>query len=115
MAEGQRMTGAGVAVEQLMRSEHVDELRESVAMVVRELMEAEVAARMGAELGERAPEVRSAQRKGYRDRAWDTRVGPIELAIPKLRSGSYFPSFLAPRRRAEQALVAVVQEAYVNG
>lgn len=115
MAEGQRMTAAAVAVEQLMRSEHVDVLRESVAMVVRELMEAEVSAQIGAELGERAPDARSAQRNGYRERAWDTRVGQIDLAIPKLRQGSYFPSFLEPRRRAEQALVAVVQEAYVNG
>jgi transposase-like protein len=109
------MTAAGVAVEQLMRSEHVDVLRESVALVVKELMEAEVSAQIGAELGERAPESRSAQRNGYRERGWDTRVGEIELAIPKLRQGSYFPSFLEPRRRAEQALVAVVQEAYVNG
>lgn len=115
MAEGQRMTAAHGAVEQLMRSEHVDVLRESVALMVRELMEAEVAAQIGAELGERAPGARSAQRNGYRERGWDTRVGEIELAIPKLRSGSYFPSFLEPRRRAEQALVAVVQEAYVNG
>lgn len=57
----------------------------------------------------------SAQRNGYRPRAWDTRAGEIELRIAKLRSGSYFPSFLEPRRRAEQALVAVVQEAYING
>ena len=77
-------------------------------------MEAEVAGQIGAELGEVAPE-RVTQRNGYRPRAWDTRAGEIELAIPKLRSGSYFPSFLEPRRRAEQALVAVVQEAYVNG
>jgi transposase-like protein len=115
MAEGQRMTAAVGAVEKLMRSEHVDVLRESVALVVRELMEAEVAAQIGAELGERAPDSRSAQRNGYRERGWDTRVGQIELAIPKLRQGSYCPSFLQPRRRAEQALVAVVQEAYVNG
>src|SRR3954462_12998586 len=115
MAEGQRMTTAREAVEELMRSEHVDVLREGVALVVRELMEAEVAAQIGAGLGERAPEARSAQRNGYRERRWDTRVGEIELAIPKLRSGSYFPSFLQPRKRSEQALVAVVQEAYVNG
>src|SRR5205823_7683191 len=66
--------------------------------------------------GERAPERRTAQRNGYRERGWQTRVGELELAIPRLRSGpGYFPSFLEPRRRAEQALVAVVQEAYVNG
>src|SRR3954449_600234 len=115
MAEGQRMTAAREAVEQIMRSEHPDVLRESVALVVREIMEAEVADQIGAELGERAPELRSTQRNGYRGRRWDTRVGELELAIPKLRSGSYFPSFLEPRKRSEQALVAVVQEAYVNG
>src|SRR4051794_18366753 len=98
-----------------MRSEHVDVLRESVALMVRELMEAEVAAQIGAGFGERAPDARSAQRNGYRSRRCDTRVGELDLAIPKLRQGSYFPSFLEPRRRAEQALVAVVQEAYVNG
>src|SRR3954451_1113063 len=115
MAEGQRMKTAREAVGELMRSEHVDVLREGVALIVRELMEAEVAAQVGAELGERAPDARSAQRNGYRERAWATRAGEIELRIPRLRQGSYFPSFLEPRRRAEQALVAVVQEAYVNG
>jgi len=70
---------------------------------------------LGAEHGERAPERRTAQRNGYRRRQWDTRVGTLELAIPKLRQGSFMPSILEPRRRAEQALVAVVQEAYVNG
>ena len=115
MAEGQRMTAAREAVEEIMRSEHADVLRESVAWAVREIMESEVATQIGAELGERAPEERSAHRNGYRSRRWDTRVGEIELAIPKLRSGSYFPSFLEPRKRSEQALVAVVQEAYING
>jgi len=113
MAEGPRMTAAQLA-DKLLASEHADVLRESVAWMVAELMEAEVAAKVGAELGERTPE-RVAQRNGYRARAWDTRVGELELAIPRLRTGSYFPSFLEPRRRAEQALVAVVQEAYVNG
>ncbi len=98
-----------------MQSEHADLVRESVAWMVAELMEVEVAAQVGAELGERAPEERTAQRNGYRPRRRDTRAGEIELAIPKLRSGSYFPSFLKPRKRSEQALVAVVQEAYVNG
>ncbi len=115
MAEGQRMTAAREAVEQMLQSEHADVLRESVAFMVRELIEAELAARVGAEHGERAPDRRSAQRNGYRYRDWDTRVGTIELAIPKLRKGSFMPSILEPRRRAEQALVAVVQEAYVNG
>src|SRR5256885_17166674 len=99
-----------------MGSEHADVIRESVAFMVDAWMEAEVSAMIGAEFGERAPERRSTQRNGYRPREWDTRVGAIELAIPRLRSGpGYFPSFLEPRRRAEQALVAVVQEAYVNG
>ena len=107
------MTPAQLA-DKLLASEHADVLRESVAWIVAELMEAEVAAKVGAELGERTPE-RLTQRNGYRARAWDTRVGELELRIPRLRTGSYFPSFLEPRRRAEQALVAVVQEAYVNG
>jgi putative transposase len=109
------MTAARGAVEEIVRSEHADVLRESVAWAVREIMEVEVAAQIGAELGERAPDDRTAQRNGYRPRRWDMRVGEIELAIPKLRSGTYFPSFLVPRKRSEQALVAVVQEAYVNG
>jgi putative transposase len=113
MAEERRMTAAQV-VDKLMSSEHADVVRESVAWVVAELMEAEVAGQIGAERGEVSPE-RVTQRNGYRPRPWDTRAGEIELQIPKLRQGSYFPSFLEPRRRAEQALVAVVQEAYVNG
>src|SRR5947207_7115333 len=77
-------------------------------------MEAEVAAQIGAGRYERNGE-RTTQRNGYRSRPWDTRLGTLELAIPKLRQGSYFPSWLEPRRRAEQALVAVVAEAYVQG
>jgi len=65
--------------------------------------------------GERDPERRLTQRNGYRDRRWDTRVGTMNLSIPKVRDGSYFPSLLEPRRRAERALLAVVQEAYVLG
>ena len=114
MAEGHRMTAAEL-VDKLMADEHADVLRDSVAWLVAQLMEAEVGALTGAELGERAPDRRQTQRNGYRPRRWDTRVGELELAIPRLRTGSYFPSFLEPRRRAEQALVAVVQEAYVNG
>jgi putative transposase len=114
MAEGHRMTAADL-VDKLMADEHADVLRDSVAWLVEELMNAEVTALTGAELGERAPDRRQTQRNGYRQRRWDTRVGELELAIPRLRTGSYFPSFLEPRRRAEQALVAVVQEAYVNG
>jgi putative transposase len=114
MAEGHRMTAADL-VDKLLADEHADVLRDSVAWLVTQLMEAEVGGLTGAGLGERAPDRRQAQRNGYRPRRWDTRVGELELAIPKLRTGSYFPSFLEPRRRAEQALVAVVQEAYVNG
>src|SRR4030095_2738443 len=113
MAEGPRRTAAQVA-DKLLSSEHADVLRQSVAWIVAELMEAEVTAQIGAEFGERSPD-RIAQRNGYRPRSWDTRVGELELRIPRLRTGSYCPSFLEPRRRAEQALVAVVQEAYVNG
>src|SRR5829696_4241962 len=100
MAEGSRMTAAQVA-DKLLASEHADVLRESVAWMVAELMEAEVAAQAGAELGERTPD-RVAQRNGYRARPWDTRVGELELAIPRLRTGSYFPSFLEPRRRVDR-------------
>jgi putative transposase len=113
MAEGPRMTAAQLA-DKLLAGEHADVLRESVAWMAAQLMNAEVTSRIGAELGERSLE-RTTHRNGYRPREWDTRVGSIELAIPKLRQGSYVPSFLEPRRRAEQALVAVVQEAYVNG
>jgi transposase-like protein len=113
MAEGHRMTAAHLA-DKLMRDEHADVLRHSVALIAQQLMEAEVASQTGAEHGERSPD-RVTHRNGYRPRAWDTRVGELELAIPRLRTGSNFPSFLEPRRRAEQALVAVVQEAYVNG
>ena len=78
MAEGLRMTAAQ-AVDKLMSSEHADVIRESVRLVVAELMEAEVAELIGAEYGERAPERRSTQRNGYRPREWDTRVGELEL------------------------------------
>lgn len=104
-------------LEQLRKGEAAgaeDWLRNAVSGMVHELMEAEVSAQIGAERYERTDE-RTTQRNGYRTRPWDTRVGTLELAIPKLRSGSYFPSWLEPRRRAEQALVAVVAEAYTQG
>jgi transposase-like protein len=87
MAEGHRMTAADL-VDKLMADEHAEVLRDSVAWLVEELMNAEVTALAGAELGERAPDRRQTQRNGYRQRRWDTRVGELELAIPKLRQGA---------------------------
>src|SRR5215216_4563791 len=94
--------------------EQADFLREGVRVLAQELMELELAEHVGAERHERTPE-RSGYRNGYRERPWDTRVGSIELQVPRVRDGSFFPSLLEPRRRAEKALVAVVQEAYVHG
>jgi len=91
-----------------------DLLRELGQLVLQRLMEAEADARCGASRHERSPE-RVNHRNGYRERALETRLGTLDLKIPKLRSGSYFPSFLEPRKASEQALVAVVQEAYVKG
>jgi len=105
---------ASEAAGKMLASAHADVLREAVRLMLIEIMEGEVAELAGGERYERSAE-RVAQRNGYRQRQWDTRVGSLELAIPRLRSGSYFPSFLEPRRRSEQALVAVVAEAYVNG
>jgi transposase-like protein len=114
MAETKRMTAEEV-VGFLLEEEGIDFLRESLRWVVQQLMEAEVSELVGAGRGERAPEERLTHRNGYRTRTWSTRAGELELAIPKLRRGSYFPSFLEPRKRSEQALVSVVQEAYVAG
>ncbi len=114
MAEGHSMTAAERAAKTLL-TEHADILRDAVAMVVAELMEAEISAEIGAAHGEVTPD-RVTHRNGYRSRAWETRVGELELLVPRKRSGeAYFPSFLEPRRRSEQAIVAVVMEAYVNG
>jgi transposase-like protein len=93
----------------------VDVLREGVRVLAQAIMEAEVSELTGLPHGERDPERRLTSRNGYRDRRWDTRVGSVELAIPRVRDGSYFPSLLEPRRRAERALLAVIQEAYVLG
>ena len=92
----------------------MDVLREGVRLLAEALMELEVSEQVGAGRYERTPE-RKTYRNGYRERVWETRVGQIPLRIPKLRQGSYFPSLLEPRRRAERALVSVVQEAYVAG
>ena len=101
-------------VGKLLEEQDGDVLREGIRVLSQALMETEVAGLIGAERHERSGD-RTAYRNGYRTRTWDTRVGTIELAIPKVRPGAYFPSLLQPRRRAEHALLAVVQEAYVHG
>ena len=101
-------------VGKLLEEQDGDVLREGIRVLSQALMESEVAGLIGAERHERTSE-RSAYRNGARLRTWDTRMGTIELAIPKVRPGTYFPSLLQPRRRAEHALLAVVQEAWVHG
>ena len=114
MAGADRMTIEEV-VRKVLLDEHADVIREAVKAVAAEMMELEVSELIGAQRGERRPEDRATHRNGYRARRWDTRAGELELQIPKLRQGSYFPSFLEPRKRSEQALLAVVQQAYVLG
>ena len=103
-----------VLIELIEKSADTDLVREMLSFAAERLMDAEVEARTGAAHGVRDP-ARQVQRNGYRERFWDTRAGRIELEIPRLRKGSYFPSFLEPRRTAEKALTAVIQEAYVHG
>src|SRR3954464_8310715 len=109
------MTNDKMALLELIeKSADTDLVREMLGFAAERLMEAEVQARTGAAHGVRDP-ARQVQRNGYRERAWETRAGRIELELPRLRRGSYFPSFLEPRRTAEKALTAVIQEAYVHG
>ena len=91
-----------------------DVLREMIGFAAERLMELEIGALTGAAHGEKSPN-RLAQRNGYRDRDWEAWAGTVELRIPKLRKGSYFPGFLEPRRMTEKALTAVIQEAYIQG
>lgn len=101
-------------VELIEQGADSDLVREMLAFAAERMMDMEIEARTGAPSGTRSP-ARLTHRNGYRERCWDTRAGRIDLAIPKLRKGSYFPSFLEPRRTAEKALAAVIQEAYVHG
>jgi len=98
----------------LEKEPDTDVLREMIGFAAKRLMELEIAAKTGAGYGEKSPE-RLAQRNGYRERDWETRAGLVELRIPRTRTGSYFPSFLEPRRLVEKALTAVIQEAYIQG
>src|SRR5581483_11239673 len=98
----------------LAEEEETDVLREGIRVLAQALMDAEASTQIGAGLYERT-EARTAYRNGYRTRSWDTRVGTVELRVPKVVPGAFFPSLLEPRRRAERALASVIQEAYVKG
>ena len=109
------MTEDRLALFELIDQSTDDDLvRDMLAFAAGRIMELEVEARTGAAPGARSAD-RKTYRNGYRERAWDTRAGRIDLDIPKLRKGTYFPSFLEPRRTAEKALTAVIQEAYIKG
>src|SRR6202008_1407577 len=109
------MTNDKIALQGLLeKSSDASLLREMIGFAAQRLMALETDALCGAGHGERTAE-RINQRNGFRDRDWETRAGTVELRIPKLRKGSYFPGFLEPRRLAEKALTAVIQEAYIQG
>jgi putative transposase len=113
-----QMTEATMALMELMRKHNLevdgDFLREAVQLLMQQLIELEASQQIGAERYERTA-TRETHRNGYRQRLWATRVGEVPLRIPKLRQGTYFPSLLEPRKRSEQALLAVIQQAYVLG
>ncbi len=106
--------GLSELLRKAMIDQDVDFLKEGVRVLSQALMEMEVQEHVGAARHERTAG-RTGQRNGYRERSWDTRVGTVELKVPRVRDGGYFPSLLEPRRKAERALSAVVQEAYVHG
>ena len=109
------MSDDKIALQSLLeKSSDASLLREMIGFAAQRLMALETDALCGAGHGERSAE-RINQRNGFRDRDWETRAGTVELRIPKLRKGSYFPGFLEPRRLMEKALTAVIQEAYVHG
>jgi len=109
------MTDENMSLRDLLeKTTDTDFLREMIGFTAQRLMELDVESLTGAPHGARAPD-RLTHRNGYREREWETRAGTVELRIPKLRKGSYFPGFLEPRRMAEKALTAVIQEAYVQG
>jgi putative transposase len=109
------MAKASMALAELVeKGADTDVLRQMIQYVAQRLMDLDVEGLCGAGYGERSPE-RVNSRNGYRDRLWDTRAGTVELKIPKMRAGSYLPGFLEPRRTAEKALAAVIQEAYIQG
>lgn len=116
--ESDTMTDPSMLLMEYLRKEGMDLdgdfLRQALQVMIQRLVEIEVTQEIGAGKHERTP-TRTNQRNGYRERAWETRVGEIPLQIPKLRTGTYFPSLLEPRRRTERALLAVVQSAYVEG
>lgn len=109
------MTNEMMALQGLLeKTSDANLLREMLGFAAERLMDLDVDSKTGAAWGEKSAD-RLAQRNGYRDRVWETRAGTVELRIPKLRKGSYFPGFLEPRRLAEKALTAVIQEAYIQG
>ena len=109
------MSRSSVTLTELLeKGTDADFLRETIAFVAQRLMDFDVESLCGTGHSGRS-EDRTNQRNGYRDRAWDTRVGSIPLRIPKLRQGSYFPGILEPRRASEKAMIAMIQEAYIQG